>query len=94
MCGQESPSQQGQAGGTAAHLPPHTGDVQVEEVFLVSCARTPLGSMGGSLKVRGVVVRIKSGRSAVFNVKYSLKHALSYPLVMKKVKNKKRKNKL
>ena len=29
---------------------------QVEEVYLVSCARTPLGSMGGKLKVRTVPI--------------------------------------
>ena len=29
----------------------HTGTRKIQDVFIVSCARTPLGSMGGALKV-------------------------------------------
>lgn len=36
--------------GCVARRALHSKARQVEEVFLVSCARTPLGSMGGSLK--------------------------------------------
>ena len=38
----------------------HTGTRKIQDVFIVSCARTPLGSMGGALKVILALARVLS----------------------------------
>ena len=38
----------------------HTGTRKIQDVFIVSCARTPLGSMGGALKVTLALAHVLS----------------------------------